>query len=232
MTQTARWMTQIPGLSTLDDSIRQAFETSSRLVQLPAGSRIFGLGQVPENFLIVLEGSVRVQQVSEAGREIVLYRVISGESCPLTTACLMAHEQYLAEAVAETDIRAVVVPRTLFDMALAQSGEFRRFVFTAFSMRMMNLFRLIEEVAFARVDIRLAQKLIELAGNRDTLTLTHQQLASELGSAREVISRQLNEFQRRGWVSAGRGSIVLNDKDALRRLVSTNAPDANETAAR
>ncbi|MEJ2119031.1 MAG: Crp/Fnr family transcriptional regulator [Alphaproteobacteria bacterium] len=220
MNETGEWTARVPGLTVLDDELRQALTAASRVVQLPAGSRVFGLGQVPDNFLIVLEGSVRVQQVSESGREIVLYRVTSGESCPLTTACLMSHEQYLAEAVAETAVRGVVVPRGIFDKLIAQSSDFRRFVFAAFSHRMISLFRLIENVAFARVDIRLAQKLIALADESGTLALTHQQLASELGTAREVISRQLNEFQRRGWVAAGRGSITLIDRDALAQLAN------------
>ncbi|MEJ2125475.1 MAG: Crp/Fnr family transcriptional regulator, partial [Alphaproteobacteria bacterium] len=137
-----------------------------------------------------------------------------------TTACLMSHEQYLAEAVAETAVRGVIVPRGIFDTLMAQSSGFRRFVFAAFSHRMISLFRLIENVAFARVDIRLAQKLIALADESGALAFTHQQLASELGTAREVISRQLNEFQRRGWVTAGRGSITLVDRDALSRLAN------------
>jgi CRP/FNR family transcriptional regulator len=218
--ETGEWTARIPSLTALEDKLRQALTTASRVVELPAGSRIFGLGQIPENFLIVLEGSVRVQQISESGREIVLYRVSSGESCPLTTACLMAHEQYAAEAIAETTVRGVIIPSGIFDTLMAQSSDFRRFVFAAFSLRMMSLFRLIEDVAFASVDIRLAQKLITLADSSGVLALTHQQLASELGTAREVVSRQLNEFQRRGWVAAGRGSITLTDRDALYRLAN------------
>jgi CRP-like cAMP-binding protein len=92
--------------------------------------------------------SVRVQQVSEGGREIVLYRVSAGESCALTTACLMGYEDYLAEAVAETDVRAVAIPRATFDDLIARSPEFRRFVFTAFSRRVTDLFHVIEEIVF------------------------------------------------------------------------------------
>lgn len=220
MPQHKKWIEGFPGLASLDESHRATLEAAGRLVQVPPGTRVFGTGQMPENFLLVLEGSVRVQQVSESGREIVLYRVASGESCPLTTACLMGHEGYLAEAIAETDILAVVIPRPMFEMLLAESPGFRRFVFNAFSLRLTSLFRLIEDVAFARIDIRLAAKLLELAGGRTTLAVTHQQLAAELGTAREVISRQLNEFQRRGWVAAGRGSITLHGSDALQALAA------------
>jgi CRP/FNR family transcriptional regulator len=191
---------------------------SSSVVTLPAGSRIYGPGQAPENYLLLLDGSVRVQQVSEGGREIVLYRVSAGESCALTTACLMGYEDYLAEAIAETDVRAVAIPRATFDDLIARSPEFRRFVFTAFSRRVTDLFHVIEEVAFSRMDIRLAHKLLELSHGSDQVTATQQQLASELGTAREVVSRVLTELHRRGWLTATRGHITISNRAALEKL--------------
>ena len=209
------WIDRFPGLSTLDDSIRATLIERSKIVDLPAGSIIFGPGKAPENLLLLLDGTVRVQQVAENGREIVLYRVQAGESCVLTTACLLAYEDYRAEGLAETAVRAVAIPRAVFEDLIARSGAFRRFVFAAYSKRITDLFIVIEEVAFKRVDIRLAQKLLELGKGAGHVHLTHQQLATELGSAREVISRQLQEFQRRGWVSATRGDIALTDIGAL-----------------
>lgn len=148
----------------------------------------------------------------------MLYRVSAGESCALTTSCLIGHEEYPAEGIAETAVRAVAIPRALFDEMVASSREFRRFVFTAFSRRVTNLFRIIEEVAFARLDVRLAQRLLQRAGSGNRVQATHQEFASELGSAREVVSRQLQEFQRRGWIKASRGEIELIDRAALSHL--------------
>ena len=128
----------------------------------PKGTVIFGPGKSPENLLFLLDGTVRVQQLAENGREIVLYRVQAGESCVLTTACLLAYEDYSAEGVAETPIRAAMVPRVVFDDLIAQSKEFRNFVFSAYSRRITDLFHVIEEIAFQRMDIRLAQKMLEL----------------------------------------------------------------------
>lgn len=209
------WIAQFPGLQRLPEDLQRTIIAQSAVVSLPANSRIYGPGQAPENYLLLLEGSIRVQQVSESGREIVLYRLSAGESCALTTACLMGYEDYLAEAIAETDIRAVAIPRAAFDDLIARSVLFRRFVFTAFSARVTDLFRIIDQVAFARMDIRLAQRLLELSSGGDTILVTQQQLASELGTAREVISRILSEFQRRKWVSPARGSIVIDDRQAL-----------------
>ncbi len=126
--------------------------------------------------------------------------------------------KYQAEGIAETRVRGVAVPRALFDELIATSREFRQFVFAAFSRRITNLFRLIEEVVFSRIDVRLALKLIELASESGQIAATHQELANELGSAREVISRQVNELQRRGWIKASRGTVTIVDRAALSRL--------------
>ncbi len=121
----------------------------------------------------------------------------------------------------ETDATAVAIPRAVFDDLMGRSQAFRAFVFTAFSKRITSLFHVIEEVAFARIDIRLAQRLLDFAGADGRLDMTHQQLASELGSAREVISRQLHEFQRRGWVASSRGHIEIRQPDALSSLAAS-----------
>jgi CRP/FNR family transcriptional regulator len=171
--------------------------------------------------MLMLEGTVRVHQMSESGREIVLFRVTEGESCALTTACLLGYQDYIAEAVAETDIRAVAIPRQTFDQLVARSAAFRHFVFTAFSRRVTDLCRVIDEVAFQRLDIRLAARLLDRVGAGSTLSLTHQELAAELGTAREVVSRQLHELQRRGWIVSGRGHIEIKDRAAIEALAAS-----------
>ena len=122
---------------------------------------------------------------------------------------------------AETDVQAVAIPRTVFDDLISQSKTFRQFVFSAYSRRITDLFMVIEEVAFHRVDIRLAQRLLELAGKDQVINATHQQMAAELGTAREVISRQLQEFHRRGWVSQTRGAIKVTDVAGLTGLAQS-----------
>jgi CRP/FNR family transcriptional regulator len=215
------WISQFPGLSGLEEPIRQQLIRQSKIITVPAGTVIFGPGKAPESLLLLLGGTVRVQQTSENGREIVLYRVAAGESCVLTTACLLAYEDYSAEGIAETDVKAVAVPRSVFDQLIAESDVFRRFVFSAYSRRITDLFFIIEEVAFQRMDIRLAHKILELPGENDTLRKTHQQLAAELGTAREVISRLLQEFQRRQWIEIGRGEIRIKNRDALSELAAS-----------
>jgi CRP/FNR family transcriptional regulator len=168
--------------------------------------------------LFLLSGTVRVQQVSETGHEIVLYRINAGESCVLTTACLLAYDDYSAEGISESEVQAAAVPRQVFDDLVAQSPSFRNFVFAAFSKRITDLFLMIDEVAFQRIDVRLAHKLVELSKGLDQISTTHQKLSVELGTAREVISRQLQEFQRRGWVEQSRGTVKILDRENLENL--------------
>jgi CRP/FNR family transcriptional regulator len=218
MTDAGDWLALFPDLAGLSPRDRADLLARSAVTALPAGTTLFGPGQAPRNYLLLLSGSIRVQQVAETGREIVLYRVVAGQSCALTTACLLSYEDYLAEGIAETDIRAVIVPRPVFDDLIARSAEFRRFVFRAFSTRVTDLCRIIEEVAFSRLDIRLAQKLLTLADTEGTVRATQQQMAAELGTAREVVNRLVAEFQRRGWIEAARGAIRIADGGALRVL--------------
>lgn len=216
------WISRFKGLSSLKEPIRKILEARATVISVDRGTVLFGPGKAPEHLIFLLEGTVRVQQCAESGREIVLYRVHAGESCVLTTACLLAYEDYTAEGLAETDIRAAALPRLVFDDLIAQSKEFRSFVFSAYSRRITDLFHVIDEVAFQRMDIRLAQKLVVL-GQGGRVQATHQQLAAELGTAREVVSRQLQEFQRRDWIRQSRGVIEILNAPAVSALASAEA---------
>lgn len=212
------WIDQFPGLRTLPENVKRYLIDESKVLYVPAGTGVFGPGAVPDNLLLLLDGRVRVQQTSESGRDIVLYRVEAGESCVLTTACLLAHEPYSAEGITETEVTAVAIPRGAFDRLMASSREFREFVLTAYARRITDLFRVIDEVAFGRIDVRLAGRLLSLAGQGDDLAATHQQLATELGTAREVISRVLHDFQKRGLIAQSRGHITLLQRDSLESI--------------
>lgn len=220
MTDTKEWVERFPGLSRLEPPIKDLLLSRSTIIEVPKNITLFGPGNSPENMLFLLDGTVRVQQVSDTGHEIVLYRIHAGESCVLTTACLLAYENYSAEGISETSVQAAAIPRAVFDDLVAQSQSFRDFVFGAFSKRITDLFQMIDEVAFQRLDVRLAEKLIELSNGKGVVTTTHQKLSVELGTAREVISRQLQEFQRRGWVEQARGSVSLLDIVHLKQLAS------------
>jgi CRP/FNR family transcriptional regulator len=210
-----------PFLDHLPEDLQAQIMRHARQQRVKAGTEIFGPGKPAQNLYLLVSGTLRVQKLAESGREMVLYRVHAGESCILTTACLLAHEDYAATGIAETDLEVIAVPQTVFDELIATSEAFRGLIFKAYSRRITDLLTVIEEVAFRRVDLRLAAKLIDLAGDGDEVRATHQDLAIELGTAREVVSRQLQDFQRRGWLALSRGTLTITNRDALARFAQS-----------
>lgn len=214
----AEWLAQFPDLQEIDPDHLARLEAGAQVVSVPSDAMVFTVGAPCQNYLMVIDGSVRVQKSSETGREIVLYRVEPGQTCVLTTVCVLSNRDYDAEAVAETDVQAVAVSSSTFHELMGLSATFRQFVMSAYSIRMSELMALIDEIAFQRFDVRLSQHLLERGEQGSPIATTHQQIASELGSAREVVSRQLKEFERRGMVKLGRGAIDLVDRLRLREV--------------
>lgn len=200
----------------LDAAAFSLIERRARLVTLKAGQTVFAPGDACQNYFIILAGSVRVAVTTPGGREIVLYRVGAGESCVLTTACLMSEAAYDAEARTESDVEAIVLPRAALEDILAQSAPFRKFVFSAYGERLQGLIALVQEIAVRHVDKRLARHIVANAEN-GAIETTHQTLASELGTAREVVTRLLNHFAEKGWVTLERGRIIVVQATALER---------------
>ena len=212
------WTERFAGTRSLPRQVRGRLLAVSRVRQYKKGHQIFGPSNIPDSLLFLFDGSIRVSQTSEGGREIVLYRVDAGESCVLTTACMLAEEAYNAEGLAETYIVTIVLPKEAFDQLVAEEAEFRSFVFAAYSRRLVDLLRVVDDVAFGRIDVRLADRLLALADEENELKSTHHQLSIELGTAREVVSRVLQDFQKRDLIVQSRGRITLVDSKALRLL--------------
>jgi CRP/FNR family transcriptional regulator len=189
------------------------------VVTLPAGKTVYRAGDRPRNYILVIEGCVRVQEVTESGNEILLYRVGAGEPCVLTTTCLLGGDEYPAEGVTERDTRAVIIPEAIFEEGVNTSPGFRQFVFSSYGRRLSELMVLVQSVAFDRMDVRLARVLLNNADAARVVARTHQELAAEIGTAREVVSRQLKSLERRGWLKLHRGLIEILRPDALRDLV-------------
>lgn len=186
---------------------------------LPKGSILFRPGDRAQGFVVVLHGRVEVFLTGPSGREILLYAVEPGESCVQTTLGLMADEYYLGEASTASDADLVLIPRPLFARLMDAEPGFRAFVLQAFGRRMSDVTRLLEQVAFVRVEARLAAALLDLADG-DMVRATQSELAARIGSAREVVSRRLEGFQRLGWVTTDRGAVRLIDAAALRDIAT------------
>jgi len=184
----------------------------AQLLQVPAGTVLFDASQPCRGFPLVLEGAVRVQMNAPSGREIQLYRVEPGQGCIMSGGCLLGHSDYSARGIAEQDVTLLSVPPALFHELLLQFEPFRRFVFGMYGERLAEVMELVEEVAFRRLDERLAQLLIHRG---PVLEATHQKLADELGSVREIVSRLLRSFADRGWVKLERERITVLDLKSL-----------------
>jgi len=166
----------------------------------------------------VIEGTVRVYKIGENGRELTLYRINSGESCILTASCILSSQQFPAHAKVERTVRAIGIPSDLILDWTEKHEVWRRFMFSMMSSRLGDVIELVDAVTFKRLDVRLAEYLLK-AGSGDTeLSITHQDLASDLGSAREVISRVLKDFEQRGLVKLKRGQIIFIDPAQLKDI--------------
>jgi len=187
-------------------------------IEIPAGTVLLCRGQRCEGFLLPYSGTIRVQQASSSGREVVLYRVEPGDICILALTSLLDGVSYSADAVSESVVRGLNIPIDRFEQAVSGPPVFRRYVLTTMAKRLRTLSLLVEEVMFRRLDNRLACLLYQLFDKRDTasLNVTHQELATELGSTREVVSRLLKDIeQNTGSIALHRGRIDLISRDAL-----------------
>lgn len=213
MSSDTPWCRSISELAGLSDTARAALnQLQPRLV--PKGQVLFRAGDVAQGFVVVLSGRIEVNLTHAGGRGILLYAVEPGQSCVQTTLGLMADDAYSGEALAVTDLQLVMIPRGLFQRLMDTEPGFRRFVLAAFGRRMQDVTRLLERVAFDSIESRLAAALLDLS--RDgVVQATQAELASRIGSAREVISRRLDAFQRNGWVETDRGMVRIVNRPAL-----------------
>jgi len=204
-----------PVLEELPGDLLGKVEQTSRLVQAPAGRRLFEEGSPCTHYPLLVEGVIRATKCSPEGHEILLYRLNPGESCVITVVALLGGSPYPAIGAAETGLTLFSVPRSLFLEMILGSSPFRVFVFQFLSQRMAHLMALIDDVAFRRVDQRLASRLLL---HREPITVTHQMLADELGTTREVVSRTLEAFQESGMLRLGRRRIEILNRHALDRV--------------
>lgn len=213
------WIDQAPFLAALDPPARARL-AALQPMSLPKGTALFHPGEAARGFAVVLSGRIEVFLIGPNGRDILLYAVEPGGTCVQTTLGLLGGEDYTGEALTASDCDLVLIPREMFLALMDGSAPFRAFVFSAFAERMQEMMHLLERVAFQRVESRLARLLLNRAED-GVLRATHQDLATAIGSAREVVSRRLDGFARRGFVETERGIVTIRDASGLARLAAT-----------
>jgi CRP/FNR family transcriptional regulator, anaerobic regulatory protein len=177
-------------------------------IRLKRGFQIYMRGDLCQGISFLLDGLARVYRIAESGREITLYEVLPGETCILNAACILGRQKYPANAVVTQEAHAFLVPATVFRELLQGSTVLRQYVFELLSLRMTDLMELVEEVAFRRMDERLSDYLEEKSSN-GVLAATHQTIAADLGTSREVVTRLLRDMEQQGLVKLNRGEILF-----------------------
>ncbi len=196
--------------------MENAFETS-----YPAGKFLVESGSLCQNVYVVLEGLIRIYKLSEEGREITYYRVGSGETCLFTMGCILQHQPFDAAAETEQPSRLLAIPSYVFEALMDGNPKFRNYIIRRLLETITDLMMLTEEVTFHSMNRRLAAFLLKESQlqKKHRLTITHEAISQELGTAREVVSRMLKEFEKKDLLALSRGKILIKDAESLESLI-------------
>ncbi|TXM79389.1 Crp/Fnr family transcriptional regulator [Methylobacterium sp. WL69] len=213
--QVERWIERFPLIQCFSASHLQIARGTVHFPVLEAGAVAYELQGACANYLMCIDGRTRVFRMSEGGREMLIYKVGAGGTCVLTTQCLLSGDGFPAQSVAEARTELAALPADTFRQLMRESDEFRNFVLDDYTKLLSGMFDLVEEVAFAPLEQRLARRLLVEADAEGIVWKTHQQLASDVGSVREVISRLLGEWADGGLVEVRRGQVQVIDRAGL-----------------
>jgi CRP/FNR family transcriptional regulator len=225
----SRLLAAYPSLADLPEPLRGEVAGGAASLRLPAGATVFRERDACGGFPMVLRGRVRIGRTLADGRELVLYDVGPGESCVLSTSCLLGDARYNAHGACDTEVELALLPRALFDRLLAEHPPFRTAVFNQFGERLVRLVELAEAVGFQRVEQRLAAALLGVGRELHT---SHEKLAQRLGASRETVSRALKAFEGNGWLRLRRGVIEILQPQPLRSLADTAGPSVTAVTER
>jgi CRP/FNR family transcriptional regulator len=205
----------LPFLKGADAGLMREFRQVAFFTRIPKGRDVFLEGDHIDSIALLISGVVRVFKIGEMGREITLYRFGNGESCILTANAILNQKTFPAVAVVESEAEAVMIPADTFRDWVRRYDLWREFVFDLLSQRLSSVMSILDEVVFRRMDARIAALLLNRALPSGRIQITHQEIAAELGSSREVVSRILEGFASAGLISSSRGQVEIVDKDGL-----------------
>lgn len=205
----------LPVIQNADPELQREFQRQAYFAHIPVGKDVFVEGDRVDAIALLVSGVVRVYRIGETGREITLYRFGQGESCILTANAILNNQTFPAIATVERDAEAIMIPSETFHGWLSRFDGWREFVFDLLSQRLVSIMEIVDQVAFQRMDGRLAALLLERSQQRNPVRTTHQEIANELGSSREVISRLLEDLAEKSVVRLSRGAIEVIDPGRL-----------------
>ncbi len=211
------WTQESARLAGLDAPARTLLDRFVPL-DMPKGTILFQPGEAVKGYVVMLSGQVDVNLIGPNGRDILLYRVAPGESCIQSTLGLFGGDAYTGEARAETNCRLVLIPRDIFFTLLDSSPGFRRLVFSAFAERMQAMMQLVENVSFMTVEARLAALILDRADAAGRLAMTQAEMATAIGTAREVVSRRIDKLVQAGMLSHERGIVTVLNTPKLEEI--------------
>ena len=206
-----RLIQSIPGLRDIDDGAWLQAVQEASVARIADGTSMTMCSDDVDYFTKVLTGQLKVRARSDDGRIFSMYRVRPGEICMLSMAFMYSHERLFADIGTEGEVLLLRIPGPHFERLLVQSPGFRTHMLASMSGYVVKLLHLVEEVTFERLQTRIVLHLEDVlkASGSNTIRVTHQELAHELGSTREVVSRLLKTMEKSGTIELGRGTITL-----------------------
>jgi CRP/FNR family transcriptional regulator len=216
--QFKRALQYLPILAFTEEGLKREFIENTSLVKVPIGRDVFTEGDRIDSIPLLISGVVRVYQIGATGREVTLYRFRPGESCVLTANAILSQQSFPAIATVEQEAEAIMIPAEVFSDWVDRYQPWRNFYFDLVAQRLASVMQLVDEVAFRRMDQRIAAILLQRAKKQNPVLVTHQEIADELGSSREVISRILDDLASQALIQTGRGQIEIVDEAKLEKL--------------
>jgi len=210
-----RILQAMPILQHAEPALINELKQAAFFAHIPAGHDVFVEGDRVDGIALLISGVVRVYKIGETGREITLYRFGLGESCILTANAILSQQSFPAIATVEHDAEAVMIPSDTFREWIHRYDLWREFVFDLLSQRLSSVIAIVDEVAFHRMDARVASLLLNRSRIQNPIRITHQEIAGELGTSREVVSRLLEDFAESGLVRVSRGEVEVMDAAEL-----------------
>jgi len=188
--------------------------------KFPKGETIFHEGDSCAGVPFVTKGCIRVSKFGKNGKEMSVYRVNAGETCILTVSSILSNEPYPLTATVEKDAEAIILPYQDFKLLMEVNPHFQEYIYKTISLRFLEVIKIIDEVIFQSIDERLVKHLLRYTKNDgDLIETTHDKIATEIGTVREVVSRLLKEMERKGWIQLSRGKVTVVERSKLEELM-------------